>query len=74
MEGVEPNEIDSRLADPGIREWAAGRDQSDVPEFVEHQCWRMLYVWPDETDPTLPGRIECSACGVIGRFELEARP
>jgi hypothetical protein len=74
LEGEQPNDIDKALMDPGVRSWVAGAPIEEPPEFIEHQCWRMLYVWEDEVDPSLPGRIECSGCGRRGRFELEYTP
>lgn len=71
---LERSPVDEKLDDPAMLEWVGGRDQSGVPEFVEHECWRMLLVFPDEAEPTLPGRIECGGCGAIFRAELEYRP
>lgn len=39
-------------------------------EFQEHQCWRMLMVWPTE-DEAEPAHAICQGCDARYRFERE---
>lgn len=66
--------IDQTLSDPGIRDFMAGMATAEAPEFIEHQCWRMLFVWPSDDEEGLPGRCECAGCGRVFRIELEYTP
>ena len=72
---LEPSPLDEQIRDHNLADFIAGQDHtSDAPEFVEHECWRMLFVFPDEADPTMPGVIRCTGCGMAGRFEVEYKP
>jgi hypothetical protein len=74
MKGMEPSEIDEKLDGEGAVETIAGGPLDGNPEFRQHECWRMLHVWPDESDETLPGKLLCPACGAVFRAELEYKP
>jgi hypothetical protein len=69
-----PTEIDRKISEEGNLPTIAGGSLDEDPEFRQHECWRMLHVWPDEVDHTLPGRLECPGCGATFRAELEYRP
>lgn len=69
-----PSPIDQKIEDEGVVEFIAGGPLDEEPEFRQHECWRMLLVWPDDVDPTLPGKLECSGCGAVYRIEVEHRP
>lgn len=66
--------VDAKLNDPGIRGFIAGADVTAEPEFVEHQCWRLLLVYPDDADNRLPAKLECGGCGAVFRVEVEYLP
>jgi len=69
-----PNDNDRRIEAEGLAESIAGREIDGAPEFLQHECWRMLRVYPDDVDETIPGRIECAGCGARYRAELEWKP
>jgi hypothetical protein len=68
------SDIDRVIAENGVRNYVAGMDINDPPEFQEHECWRMLLVWPDDAEPDRPGRVTCSGCDSVWRFVEEYRP
>ena len=70
-----PSELDLQIRQQHLEGFIAGQDpNSEQPEFIEHECWRLLLVFPDEADPTMPGVIRCTGCGMVGRFEVEYKP
>lgn len=69
-----PTENDEKIEAEALREFIAGGPLDGIPEFRQHECWRMLHVWPDDVDETLPGKLECSGCGAVYRVELEHKP
>lgn len=71
---IGPSEVDTHMEQAGLAETIAGGPIDGVPEFRQHECWRMLLVSPDESDPAEPGRIECLGCGAIYRAEVEFKP
>jgi hypothetical protein len=72
---LEPSPLDVQIAEHHLADFIAGTDHTaDHMEFMEHECWRMLFVFPDEADPSMPGRVECTGCGMVGRFEVEYKP
>lgn len=69
----EKSPVDEALTgDHGRQSFAAGQDVRETPEFQEHDCWRMLYIWPPDVDG--PERVKCSGCGAAGRIEWEYKP
>lgn len=70
----EESSNDSKITDEGNIETRAGGPIDGNPEFRQHECWRMLNVYPDEVQSDLPGKIECAGCGAVFRAELEYKP
>jgi hypothetical protein len=65
--------VDEALTgDHGRQSFVAGQDVREPPEFQEHECWRMMCIWPPNDDG--PERVECSGCGAVGRIEWEYKP
>ena len=73
-EQIEPSEVDISLQEHGLLEFSAGGPVDGTPEFRIHECWRMLLVYPDDVEPTKPGRIDCMGCGAAFRVESEYVP
>lgn len=43
------------------------------PDFRPHQCWRMLFVYPDKYLPEEPGTAVCQGCERTWRLDEEYR-
>jgi hypothetical protein len=69
-----PSDNDLKMEVEQLAEAVAGGPLDGIPEFRQHECWRMLHVYPDEVDETLPGAIVCAGCEARYRAELEWRP
>lgn len=69
----EQTPVDEMLTgDHGRQSFMAGMDVREPPEFQEHQCWRMLLIWPP--DEHRGEWVHCSGCGAVGRIEWEHKP
>jgi LSD1 subclass zinc finger protein len=69
----EKTPVDELLGgDHGRQSFMAGMDLHEAPEFQEHECWRMLLIYPPDDDG--PMRVRCSGCDAVGRIEWEYTP
>lgn len=44
------------------------------PEFRQHHCWRMIFIYPHKDFPDEPGEARCQGCGRTWGMVEEFRP